>query len=120
MRNYQSKPGSQPRAAKLKRLLIIGMIGVLGSTSACSKSSSSDDSILLILIYLLFFSRPQCTLLSASASTSPASTPPTGTHADDAPQFSETGVGPNAAPTGPLQIALFDMPNGPQWIRYYE
>lgn len=107
-----------------KRWLAILLVSIIGFTSSCTKSSGGGDDLLLFFLFLFFFSQPQCTLLTATASSPPAATPP----ADDGSSDAYTGHAAhgeydrarNVVPDGPLKTGLFEMPGGPQWIRYHE
>ncbi|MEQ9363565.1 MAG: M12 family metallopeptidase [Leptospirales bacterium] len=114
-------PGTRRRSGGVKRLLAILLVSSVGFTSSCEKSSGGDD-LLLLFLFLFFFNQNQCTLLSASASSAPAGTQPAadGTSGAHAAGYGEYSPAMNALPEGPLKTGLFELPTGPQWIRYYE
>ncbi len=112
------------RPKHLKRWLAILLVSSVGLTSSCTKSSSGGDDLLLLFLFLFFFNQSQCTQLTATASSPPASDAPhsdagsSGAHVSGA--YGEYSPSLNTVPAGPLKTGLFEMPGGPQWIRYYE
>ncbi|MCR9143904.1 MAG: M12 family metallopeptidase [bacterium] len=117
----KTKPSRAKKSRGLRRILAILLVTSIGFTASCSSKRSSNDDLLLFFLLYIFFNLNQCTQLSAAASSAPAGTQPAfdlpGAHAAGA--YGEYVPG-DALPPGPLKTGLFELPNGPQWIRYYE